>query len=324
MPEKKESVLLLGFLFAGWYGANTFFNIANKTVLKNVPLPFTFTNLQFAVGGVLALLMWTFSLHEKPKVSKDTILAILPLAAVHTLGNLLTNVSLGKVAVSFTHTIKSMEPFFSVLLSSLFLGDTPSPAVLATLVPIVGGVVAASASEATFNWGGFLAAMGSNITFQSRNVFSKKFMGSQKGALDNINLFSIITIMSFFLLAPFTMAREGFQLTRTGLTALGVVDPNFIYQQALYAALSFHAYQQVSYMILQRVSPVTHSIGNCLKRVIVIVASVIFFKNPVSKQNIIGTSIALAGVFAYSQVKRSANKKAVAVVPAKDLPAKEL
>ena len=31
---------------------------------------------------------------------------ILPLAGVHTLGNLLTNVSLGRVAVSFTHTIK--------------------------------------------------------------------------------------------------------------------------------------------------------------------------------------------------------------------------
>ena len=35
----------------------------------------------------------------------------------------------------------------------------------------------ASVTEATFNWGGFLAAMGSNITFQSRNVLSKKFMG---------------------------------------------------------------------------------------------------------------------------------------------------
>ena len=46
-------------------------------------------------------------------------------------------------------------------------------------------------------------------------------------------------------------------------------------------------------MILQRVSPVTHSIGNCLKRVIVIVASIIFFKNPVSQQNIIGTSSCL-------------------------------
>lgn len=45
---------------------------------------------------------------------------------------------------------------------------------------------------------------------------------------------------------------------------------------------------QVSYMILARVTPVTHSIGNCLKRVIVIVASVIFFQNPMSRQNMLG------------------------------------
>jgi uncharacterized membrane protein YciS (DUF1049 family) len=48
---------------------------------------------------------------------------ILPLALIHMLGNVFTNVSLGKVAVSFTHTIKAMEPFFSVLLSVLFLGE---------------------------------------------------------------------------------------------------------------------------------------------------------------------------------------------------------
>jgi hypothetical protein len=34
------------------------------------------------------------------------VISVLPLAVVHTLGNLLTNVSLGQVAVSFTHTIK--------------------------------------------------------------------------------------------------------------------------------------------------------------------------------------------------------------------------
>jgi len=39
------------------------------------------------------------------------------------MGNLFTNMSLGKVAVSFTHTIKAMEPFFSVLLSAIFLGE---------------------------------------------------------------------------------------------------------------------------------------------------------------------------------------------------------
>jgi solute carrier family 35 protein E1 len=31
---------------------------------------------------------------------------IYPLAIIHVLGNVLTNVSLGKVAVSFTHTVK--------------------------------------------------------------------------------------------------------------------------------------------------------------------------------------------------------------------------
>lgn len=41
-------------------------------------------------------------------------------------------------------------------------------------------------------------------------------------------------------------------------------------------------------MILQRVTPVTHSIGNCVKRVIVIIASVLVFQNPMSLQNKIG------------------------------------
>lgn len=104
-----------------------------------------------------------------------------PLAAVHTLGNALTNISLGAVAVSFTHTIKALEPFFSVLLSAMFLGESPTLPVVLSLFPIIGGVALASTSELSFTWVGFLAAMGSNLTFQSRNVLSKKFMG--KGGL---------------------------------------------------------------------------------------------------------------------------------------------
>lgn len=93
---------------------------------------------------------------------------------------------------------------------------------------------------------------------------------------------------------------------------------------------------QVSYMILARVSPVSHSVGNCVKRVVVIVSSVLFFRTPVSPVNALGinrstpteihvipvskvkdlssnlinlfyrasgTGIALAGVFLYSRVK---------------------
>lgn len=41
-------------------------------------------------------------------------------------------------------------------------------------------------------------------------------------------------------------------------------------------------------MILARVSPVTHSVGNCVKRVVVIVTSVLFFRTPVSPINSLG------------------------------------
>ncbi|XP_065875549.1 triose phosphate/phosphate translocator, non-green plastid, chloroplastic-like [Euphorbia lathyris] len=295
--------LELGLLFGLWYLFNIYFNIYNKQVLKVFPNPVTITLIQFAVGTVLVSFMWIFNLYKRPKISGAQLAAILPLAVVHVLGNLFTNMSLGKVAVSFTHTIKAMEPLFSVVLSAMFLGELPTIWVVSSLVPIIGGVALASATEASFNWAGFSSAMASNLTNQSRNVLSKKVMIKKEDSMDNITLFSIITIMSFFLLAPVTLFMEGVRFTPAYLQSAGL-NVQQVYTRSLIAALCFHAYQQVSYMILQRVSPVTHSVGNCVKRVVVIVSSVIFFKTPVSPINAIGTGIALAGVFLYSRVKR--------------------
>ncbi|KAK4257061.1 hypothetical protein QN277_006701 [Acacia crassicarpa] len=297
------NTLVLGSLFGFWYLFNIYFNIYNKQVLKAFHYPFTITSIQFAVGSILVLFMWGFNLYKRPKISGAQLAAIVPLALVHTLGNLFTNMSLGKVAVSFTHTIKAMEPFFSVLLSAMFLGEFPTPWVVGSLLPIVGGVALASVTEASFNWAGFWSAMASNLTNQSRNVLSKKVMVKKDDSMDNITLFSIITVMSFFMLAPVAVFTEGVKLTPEYLISAGL-NVKQIYTRSLIAALCFHAYQQVSYMILQRVSPVTHSVGNCVKRVVVIVSSVIFFQTPVTPINAFGTAIALAGVFLYSRVKR--------------------
>ncbi|XP_060191515.1 triose phosphate/phosphate translocator, non-green plastid, chloroplastic-like isoform X2 [Lycium barbarum] len=210
--------------------------------------------------------------------------------------------SLGKVSVSFTHTIKALEPFFSVVLSAMFLGEFPTVWVISSLVPIVGGVGLASLTEVSFNWAGFWSAMASNLANQSRNVLSKKIMVKKEDSLDNINLYSIITIMSLILVAPFAFFMEGIKFTPAYLESAGL-NVNQIYTRTLLASLCFHAYQQISYMILEKVSPVTHSVGNCVKRVVVIVSSVLFFSTPVSPINAIGTGVALAGVFLYSRVK---------------------
>ncbi|WJX88676.1 hypothetical protein P8452_70738 [Trifolium repens] len=295
--------LELGILFCLWFTFNIYFNIYNKQVLKVYHLPVTLTAFQFAIGTLLVAFMWGLNLYKRPRLTSSQLLAIFPLALVHTLGNLFTNMSLGMVAVSFTHTVKSMEPFFSVLLSSMFLGEMPTAWVVGSLVPIAGGVALASATEASFNWVGFLSAMASNLTNQSRNVLSKKLMVNKEESVDNITLFSIITVMSFFLSLPLAIFMEGVKFTPTYLQSAGL-DVQQVYIRSLLAALCFHAYQQVAYMILQRVSPVTHSVANCLKRVIVIVSSVIFFQTPVSPINALGTGIAISGVFLYSRVNR--------------------
>lgn len=296
----------LGILFGIWYTLNIYFNIFNKQVLKVYPFSATLTAFQFGCGTVLVLLMWTFNLHPKPKIRSSQLAVIVPLALLHTMGNLLTNISLGRVAVSFTHTIKSMEPFFTVLLSFLFLGERPTLWVVSSLVPIVGGVALASFTEASFNWLGFCSAMASNMTNQFRNVMSKKFMVNKEEALDNVNLFSVITIISFVLLVPAAIFMEGIRFTPSYLQSVASEGVNVreLCLRALLSGLCFHSYQQVSYMILQMVSPVTHAVGNCVKRVVVIISSVLFFQTPVSPINSLGTGIALAGVFIYSRVKR--------------------
>ncbi|XP_031249883.1 phosphoenolpyruvate/phosphate translocator 2, chloroplastic isoform X1 [Pistacia vera] len=306
-PKSKAlRILQLGGMFALWYILNVYFNIFNKQLLKAYPYPTTITAFQFGCGTLMIILMWTFNLHAHPKLTRSQFAAIFPLAVAHTMGNLLTNISLGKVNVSFTHTIKAMEPFFTVLFASLFLGEKPSFWIVSSLLPIVVGVALASFTDASFNWTGFCSAMASNVTNQSRNVLSKKFMVRIEETLDNVNLFSVITILSFILLVPAAIFLEGIKFTPSYLQSAASQGLNIreLCLKSLLTGLCFHSYQQVSYMILQMVSPVTHSVGNCAKRVVVIVSSVIFFRIPVSPINTLGTALALAGVFLYSRVKR--------------------
>lgn len=130
--------------------------------------------------------------------------------------------------------------------------------------------------------------------------------------MDNINIFSVITIMAFIVATPVVLLVEGVRFTPAAVAAhLGGNELKIaaMWKLTFLGGLMFHTYQQISYLVLQRVSPVSHSVGNCVKRVVVIVSSIIFFKNPVSLINGVGTALALAGVFAYSQVTSKKGKK---------------
>lgn len=71
-------------------------------------------------------------------------------------------------------------------------------------------------------------------------------------SLDNINLFSVITIMAFLVLAPIAIAIDGVQFTPAAMRAAGVADPGTVMKHVLIAAACFHSYQQVHNAAAQR------------------------------------------------------------------------
>ena len=68
------------------------------------------------------------------------------------------------VEVSFTETVKSSAPIFTVLIARVLSGERTGLYTQLTLIPIMGGLALCSAFELSFNVRGFLAALGTNLT----------------------------------------------------------------------------------------------------------------------------------------------------------------
>eukprot|EP00415_Alexandrium_ostenfeldii_P004240 UN4240 len=77
----------------------------------------------------------------------------------------------------------------------------------------------------------------------------------------------------------------------------------------LSSGFHFFMYQMSSFWVLSCVQPITHSVLNTLKRVVIIIVSILVFRNPVTAQSAAGTGIAIAGVLIYSLTKSYFSKK---------------
>ncbi|KAK7860005.1 glucose-6-phosphate/phosphate translocator 1 [Quercus suber] len=286
--------LKIGIYFATWWALNVVFNIYNKKVLNAFPYPWLTSTLSLACGSLMMLISWVTRIAEAPKTDFEFWKILFPVAVAHTIGHVAATVSMSKVAVSFTHIIKSGEPAFSVLVSRFLLGESFPVPVYLSLIPIIGGCALSAATELNFNMTGFMGAMISNLAFVFRNIFSKR--GMKGKSVSGMNYYACLSMMSLLILTPFAIAIEGPQMWAAGWqTAISQIGPHFIWWVAA---------QSVSYMSLDQISPLTFSIGNTMKRISVIVSSIIIFKTPVQPINALGAAIAILGTFLYSQAKQ--------------------
>ena len=165
------------------------------------------------------------------------------------------------------------------------------------------GVSLASAAELSFNWLGFLSAMMSNLTFGFRAVWSKKAMSTIKD-LGSTAVYAYTTLISVFICAPGVFFFEGAKLGAGMDKAIGILGAKGFYLQLLTVGLLYHLYNQFAFNTLGRVTPVSHGVCNVVKRIVIIASSVVFFGNKLSVQTQIGTVVALAGTWLYTEMQK--------------------
>jgi solute carrier family 35 protein E1 len=305
--------LSTGAYFALWYLFNIAYNIYNKQALNVLDYPWTIATIQMAAGIFYFVPLWILGIRKAPKLSFSELKALFPIALCHTGVHVGAVIALGAGAVSFAHIVKASEPVVTCAFNALLLGQVLPVSVYLTLLPIIGGVAIASLKELSFTVLALGAAMLSNVSSAARGVLSKKTMSGKKIGenLDAQNLYAVLTAMSTLILIPTMLALEG-----TGFIGAfkSVAATEKWTSQALATLLalggfSYYAYNEVAFLALGKVNPVTHAVGNTIKRVVIIVASVIAFKTPMSTGSIIGSSIAIAGTLMYSLAMNAAKSK---------------
>ncbi|MBA0776132.1 hypothetical protein Gotri_011178, partial [Gossypium trilobum] len=230
--------------------------------------------IHLVVGVAYCLVSWSVGLPKRAPIDKELLILLTPVAFCHALGHVMSNVSFAAVAVSFTHTIKALEPFFNAAASQFVLGHQIPLSLWLSLAPVVIGVSMASLTELSFNWTGFISAMISNIAFTYRSIYSKKAMTG----MDSTNVYAYISIIALFFCLPPAIFIEGPQLMQYGFRdAIAKVGLIKFLSDLFWIGMFYHLYNQLATNTLERVAPLTHAVGNVLKRVFVIGFSIVVF-----------------------------------------------
>ena len=307
-PLISAHTLKLTTLFTLWYVLNTGYNIGNKMVLNALPIPWTSATLELFFGLPYVGFLWASQLRTAPGLSKDNVLKLVPpaffLACTHVAGV----ISFGAGAISFTHILKATEPVWSALISAVCFREMLPLPVLATIFPIIGGVGLASLKELSFTQVGFIAGTLSAVTSAAKAIFSKKVLdGKPLGKnLTPQNMFAVLTMLGFFMVAPMALAVEGPAQVKLAWAAARKSGYSALHLWSLLGSsgLLYYLYNEVAFLALSEVGPLTHAVTNTVKRVVIILASVLVFKTPITALGSLGSGIAIGGALLYSLAKR--------------------
>lgn len=160
----------------------------------------------------------------------------------------------------------------------------------------------ACSNSVVFNLIGTLSSLASCLVFVLQNIFSKRLLikNDKRGdGLDKTNLLFYTGLFAFILMTPLWCYYDGNSI----LFDHHLPNPYTLWLFFLNGTT--HFFQNVfAFSILALVSPVTYSIASLIKRIFVIVASILWFADFVGIRQGIGIILTGIGLWMYQSTKR--------------------
>jgi len=304
-----------------WYISSAISNNLNKTILDErvsvLPFPLTLTFFQFGFISLSCLIIFKLATSSSSSSSSHSLLStrmqqldsktfmtvLVPLCLSQVTAHLLTQISVQEVPVSFVHTVKATSPIFAILLSIYFkFNEQYTVTLLCSIFSIIVGVILSSLTEINFTFLGFITALGSAMVFSWQNAYSKNVFRNKE--MDHVNLLFYTSLCAFVVLIPVWLLYDVPRIMETvklhdrdHYTLLSTLGLFFL------DGLCHFGQNITAFTFMTKVTPLTYTVFNTSKRIVVIVSSILYFHNSVPFLNGLGITIALAGVAMYNKAK---------------------
>mmetsp|Transcript_21075 Transcript_21075/g.36248 ORF Transcript_21075/g.36248 Transcript_21075/m.36248 type:complete len:325 (-) Transcript_21075:143-1117(-) len=306
--SSSPSTLKMVGLVAAWYAGNTLYNVYNKKAANMIHAHWFVACAQLIVGMVWSAVMWGTGMRKTPNLTAADIASCVPIGLMACLSHAGSVLAMGVGAVSFAQIVKACEPAFAAVVGIIVPPMDIKPILAyAMLVPIVGGVGLACVKEGKgvdINYTAFAWASVANLAAALKGKLggsvTKSLKGDKSKNMDSANVYAVMNIISFLFTVPMVVIAEGSTLQEEWDKATAEHGAQALIMNIALSGFFFYIYNEFAFAFTASVGAVTSSVLNTAKRVIIIVVSSIVFVEPMERNTVIGSAIAICGTFAYS------------------------
>ncbi|CAK3909691.1 sugar phosphate phosphate translocator [Lecanosticta acicola] len=298
-PEPPKASLHPAFYIATWISLSSSLIIFNKWILDTAkfhyPIILTTYHLAFATVMTQILARTTTMLDGRKKVpmtGRVYLRAIMPIGLMFSLSLICGNLTYLYLSVSFIQMLKATTPVAVLLASWTFGVSQFSLKTLGNVSFIVIGVMIASYGEIKFVMIGFLFQLGGIVFEAIRLVMVQRLLSSAEFKMD--------PLVSLYYFAPACAIMNGAVALFVEVPKMTLQDVANVGYGILFVngAIAFLLNVSVVFLI-GKTSSLVMTLSGVLKDILLVLASMAIFRDPVSPLQFFGYGIALAGLVYY-------------------------